>query len=102
VKGKTQLNLFGGKNILVDKDVYKVGDSLLLDLAKTKIQDHLKLEKGHQIVLTGGKNIGEAGEISKIEGRRVFYKGKKGVYETLKRYALVVGTKKPAITIKNE
>jgi len=102
VKGKCQLNLHDGKNILVDKDSYKVGDSVVLDLAAKKISAHLKLDKGSKIMLVGGKSIGHIGEVNKIEGTKVLYKGTGGVFETLKKYAYVVGLDKPVITVKNE
>ena len=41
VKGITQLNLFDGKNLLVDKDIYKTGDSIVWDLKTQKIKSHL-------------------------------------------------------------
>ena len=46
VKGKTQLNLFDGRNILFEKHHYKVGDSLLLTIPEQLVKEHLSLEKG--------------------------------------------------------
>jgi len=46
-KGKLQLNLHDGRNLLVEKDVYKTGDSVLIEVPSQKIVDHVKLEKGN-------------------------------------------------------
>lgn len=100
-KGKLQLNLFDGKNILVDKDSYKTGDALLLALPKQEIKSHFKLEKGAQIFLTDGSHIGEIGAVEDILSNKIKFKTKKGeVFETLKKYAFVVGKEKSAIKIE--
>ena len=43
---KVQVNLHDGRNIIVGKDDYKTGDSLMLSLPDQKIMDHFRLEKG--------------------------------------------------------
>jgi len=63
---RTQLNLHDGKNILVDKDEYNTGDSLVIELPSLKILNHLRLEKGMLGVITSGKNEGELGELKEI------------------------------------
>lgn len=101
VKGKLQLNLFDGKNIFVDKNNFKVGDSLLLSLPEHKIIKHLKLDKKSAIFLTGGKHIGEAGSVEDIVKSKVIYKNSKGdLIETSKEYAFVVGDNKPVIKLE--
>ena len=99
VKGKTQLNCGDSRNILVDKDEYKVGDSLLIDLPGQNIKQHLKMEKGSMIVLTGGKHMGDYGKLEEIEGKMIVYKSQNGKFQTLKNYAFVVGKEKPVIKI---
>ena len=61
--GKTQLNCSDSRNILIDKDEYKVGDSLVIDLPGQNIKQHIKLEKGNMILLTGGKHMGDYGAV---------------------------------------
>lgn len=107
IKNKTmtkkgmQLNLFDNKNIIVEKNNYKVGDSILIELAGQKIIDHLKLEKGANIFLVGGKHIGKNGVIENIEGGKIFFKDSEGKScETLKEFAYVIGKEKPLIEIK--
>ena len=100
VKGKTQLNLFDGKNIFVDKGAFKVGDSVLLELPGQKIIKHLKFGKKSTIFLTGGKHIGEIGNVEDIIENRITYKDEKGnLIETSKEYAFVIGEEKPAIKV---
>ena len=100
VRGKIQLNLFDGNNMLTDNKSYKVGDTLLLELPDKKIAKHLKLDKKSAILLTGGKHIGETGHVEGISGNKIIYKNPNGeLVETSKKYAFVVGDSKPLITI---
>jgi len=99
-KGKTQLNLFDGRNILVGKGEYKVGDTLLLSLPNQAINKHLRLDKKSMIFLIGGKHIGEMGAVEDIVKNKIIYKDKDGeLIETSKQYAFVIGEDKPVITI---
>ncbi|MBU2561297.1 MAG: 30S ribosomal protein S4e [Nanoarchaeota archaeon] len=96
--GKTQLNLFDGRNITVDKDDYKVGDTVQLSLPEQKILDHLKLEKGALLMLIGGKHSGTIAKIEDISKNVITLRSSKNQkFETLKRHAFVVGKDKPAL-----
>ncbi len=98
-KGKIQLNLSDGRNILIEKNEYAVGDSLLIEVPKQKILEHLPLEKGSTAFLIKGKHISMIGTIDDIQGNRIWCtKGKERV-ETLKKFAFVVGKNKPAVSI---
>jgi len=95
-KGKTQVNLFKGINVLLDKKTdYKVGDSLIIE--KQKVIKHLKFQKGANVFLTSGKHIGKTGTIEEIKEQKdwkqsniILVKTKSGVYETPKEYAYVI------------
>ncbi len=101
VKGKAQLNLFDGKNITVDKESYKVGDSVILSLPEQRIIKHLKLDKKSTIFLIGGKHIGEIGNVEDVVEDKVIYKNSKGdLIETSKKYAFVIGENQPLITLE--
>ncbi len=100
VNGKLQLNLYDGKNVLVGKNDYNVGDTILFSVDDNKISKRLKLEKKSTIFLTGGKHIGEVGNVEDIAQNKIIYKDDKGdLIETLKDYAFVIGEGKPVITI---
>lgn len=70
-KGIAQVNLFDGRNLLVDAKKgreYKVGDTLVIGFSKEKgrtaIKKHLKLEKGALVYISTGKYVGNIGTIS--------------------------------------
>lgn len=92
---KIQINLFDGRNLLVDKGDYVVGDTLVLS-ADSKIKKHLKFEKGALIYLIGGKHKGTTGtleEIKPMEGiqpDRIIFKTKDRKIETLQDYAYII------------
>jgi len=101
VKKKVQLNLYDGKNILVDKGDYKVGDSIVIEIPSKKIVDHLKFEKGNSIFLTAGKRVGAIAKLQEIQESKIVFKNSSGKENiTLKKYAFVVGKEKPVIDIE--
>lgn len=91
---KIQINLYDGKNLIVDKKLYKTGDSVIV--LKNKIKKHLKFEKGAIIYLIGGKHIGEIGKLEDVKKFKAATKdiivinvGKTKI-ETSKDYAFVI------------
>ena len=107
IRGKTslgkqiQLNLFDGKNVLVDKAPQKVGDSVIFDFTSNKIGDTLSFEKGASILLTGGKHVGVIGVVEEIRENVLVFKNEAGnVFETTKKHAYVVGKGEPAMAIR--
>jgi small subunit ribosomal protein S4e len=104
-KGKTQLNLHDGKNLLVDKDVYKTGDSLLLKMPEQKILEHIKLEKGSTALITHGKNSGKIVKIKDVivtrsrEPNKIICELENEQIEVVKEYVLVVGKKEPVVKL---
>lgn len=101
VKGKLQLNLYDGKNILVGNSGHNVGDTVLIKLPGQTITRHIKLDKKSTIFLTGGKHIGDVGKVEDIAESRIVYKNGEGnLIETSKKYAFVIGDDKPSITVK--
>jgi len=95
-KGVIQINFYDGRNLIVDKDSYKTGDTLILDLEKNKIISHLKLEKNALVYLVGGKYIGNVGKIEAITEKnglqpsKISIKMNDRTIETLKEYAFVI------------
>ena len=62
----------------------------------------MKLDKKSAIFLTGGKHIGELGNVENIVKDKIIYKDQKGsLIETSKKYAFVLGEIEPLITISS-
>lgn len=95
--GKYQIELEGGKNILIDKNDYAVGDSLLIELPTQKIMQHLSLAKDATIIVYEGKYAGTVGTLENVEGNEVLVKAKDKTFNTKKGYAYVTGNKKEVI-----
>lgn len=98
-KGKTQLETFDGRCVLVDKDTYKVGDTLVLEIPGQKIKDHVQLKEGNLIFLHKGTHTGVTGKLEKIDGRNIVFSVGKEKFRTRKKYALVIGKDKPLIKL---
>lgn len=100
IKKKMQISFHDGRTMLVDKDSFKVGDTLIIELPKQKIKEHLKLEPKAQIYLFSGRHVGGSGTLENIRGKYITFKNKKGdVFETLKKYVFVIGKNKPVVEI---
>jgi len=100
VKGKTQLNLFGGGNVIAEKDGFKTGDTLLLGLKDGKIKEHIRLAEGAVCMLLGGNHVEERGNIKGIHEEKLIITGEdKKEFETLKRFVYVVGKEKSPINV---
>lgn len=103
--GKTQLNLHDGKTIIVEKDIYKTGDSLLVQVPELKILDHLKLEKGAFGIVSRGTDVGATGSVKEIivtatkDPTKLIYQKGDSEEETLKDRFFVLGKNKSEITI---
>lgn len=68
-KGKIQINLHDGSNIIT-KDNIKIGDSIYLD-SSGKILKHVSLEKGKGVLVYKGRYIGLSGKINSMEGKNI-------------------------------
>lgn len=98
--GKVQLNFLDGRNILVDKDEYSVGDTLLVAVPDNKIKEPVALGKGAFIFLIGGKHMGETGFVEDLSAKAIMYKDNEGnVYETYRKYAFALGKTKSLISL---
>ncbi len=91
-KGKIELRLSDGRTILHDKkEVYKTGDSVVIEVPEQKIVEHIKFEKGCHVLIINGKNTGSIGIVEEIKENNVKIKSKNNEFETLKKYCLVIG-----------
>ncbi len=87
---KTQIGLHDGRTILTEKKDIKPGDSMIFKTPEFKQSEHIKLEKGAKVFLTGGSNVGKTGIVESIHGS-VFIKIGDDVIETKKENLFVVG-----------
>ncbi len=62
---KIQINLLDSRNYICDLSC-KVGDSAIIDLEKNKIIKILPVKEKSEVLVIGGKHIGEKGKITKI------------------------------------
>lgn len=114
-KGKVQLNLHDGRNIIVQvqdvrdpkEDTYKTRDTLRISIPTQKILGHLRFAEGAYAIVTSGRNLGRHGKIMKIEpstaARRAtaLIEDPSGTrFETIADYLFVVGEEKPIIKIE--
>ena len=104
--GKTQLNLHDGRNILVEKDDYKTGDVLKIEVPSQKILEHYNLDKGSMALITAGSHVGETAWSSKSTSiTRLaadnLVKFKDGT-STVKSNVFVIGVKAPEIELPEE
>ena len=104
--GKTQLNLHDGKNIIIEEDVYSVGDVINLKVPEQEIINNYPLKEGAIVLVTGGKHTGELGTISEIIENKssnpntiIIENSAKDEFLTLKDYAFVVGSDAPEISL---
>ncbi|MEA4956707.1 hypothetical protein SDC9_21468 [bioreactor metagenome] len=104
-KGKIQLNLHDGRNLIVE-DLFSANDVISLSIPDQEVNDNFKFEEGSLVLITGGKHIGEIGKINEININKssnpntvVVENDKKENFLTLKDYAFVIGKEKPAISL---
>jgi len=106
LKGKKiQINFADGTN-LISNEKYSAGDTVIF--SENKLKDHLKFEKGSIVYILGGKQVGQVGVVKDILEQKgiqptkiIFTQGKED-FETLRKYAFVIGKNKPMVTLSNE
>ncbi len=92
---KVQINLSDGRNIIVEKDEFKVNDTLIFSMEdKWAIKKHLKFEKGALVYITKGKCKGLSGVIEDIKpvfsNPTITLKSKEKTFETSKHFAFII------------
>ncbi len=103
-KGRTQLNLHDGRNIVVKEDTYSTGDVLKLKLPSQEIADHYPFEAGAPAYVTGGTHIGEIADIQEEKvvpsgAPNLVALGAEETFETVRPYVFVVGSDAVEITL---
>lgn len=65
-KGKTQLTTHDNRNILTEEKEIKIGDTIKITVPEQKIIKKISMEEGSQVLVIGGKHVGETAKIIKI------------------------------------
>lgn len=102
-RGVIQLNLHDGKNILGD-NTYNVHDTILYDLSKKEIKEHIPFKKGTLGFVIKGTNVSKMGKIVEINKRdvgrsTVILESKRERFKTLKNYVYIIGKGKSLLSI---
>lgn len=100
--GVTQLNLHDGRNVLVKTGSYKPGDTVIIEIPKQKILEHIKFKEGENAIIIDGKNRGFVGKIKEIRERKTMtevastiLEGDAGAVTTPKEYVMVGSFEEP-------
>lgn len=100
--GKMQLNLSGGRNIIIDDDDYKCGDSIKVEFNGQNITDKYPLREGSTIMIKDGSQSGSIKKIKSVERTRgtsdniiMFTDGT----ETIMDNCFVIGNENPEIKL---
>jgi small subunit ribosomal protein S4e len=64
--GKLQYGFHDGKTLISDQNM-SVGDTCLVQLPESKINEHLRFERGSIVLVTRGENAGGIGKIEDIK-----------------------------------
>ena len=100
LKGKKIQYQCYDNRIFIDKTDYKIGDSVVVDIEKNKIKEHLKFEKGAVVYLIGGSYIGNVGTVDEIQKTDVIFTIENKKDKTRKKYCYVIGKNKPVINLE--
>lgn len=96
-KGKITLVSHDGRNFIVDKKEYKIGDTLKVKVPEQKIVSHLPMKPGVNCLIIKGKHAGDTANLVEVipstARRAAGAKLKSGETEfiTLKEYLFVLG-----------
>ncbi len=118
-KGHIQLNLEGGRNILLKVNneeerreilqKYSVGDSLMISIPNQEILKHFKLAENKYAIIIAGRHMGVHGQIKEINrmyGPRAstvtIVTPNEEEFITALEYTLLIGDERPAITLPTE
>ena len=100
--GRIQLNLSGGRNIVMDENDYKCGDSLKVSFDGQKILDSYALAAGSTVLIKDGAHNGSIKTVKEVEVVRgsapnlvLFTDGT----QTIMDNCFVIGNEKAVITL---
>jgi small subunit ribosomal protein S4e len=100
--GKFQLNLSGGRNILLEKNDYKCGDSIKVAFENQAILEHYPMAAGNTALVTDGSHAGCVKAVKEVQiikgtGRNIvlFTDGTETVTDNI----IMIGGAAPAIKL---
>ena len=96
-KKKNQITTMEGRTFLVDKDEYKIGDSVLYEFDKKKTTHHIKCEKGQTAYVFKGRHTGKVIQVDDIKDNKILFKEGKETHETGKRFIIIIGKEVPEL-----
>ncbi|MDR3206601.1 MAG: 30S ribosomal protein S4e [Candidatus Methanoplasma sp.] len=100
--GKIQLNLSGGRNILLDKNDHKSGDTLKIGVIDQNVLDSYALKEGAYALIIHGSLAGKILRVTEKVQRSGSADNTvkfEGGAETVQRNVFIVGSAKPEIKI---
>lgn len=102
-KGRFQVNLHDGRNIVLKEAPYKSGDVLKLKLPSQEVAEHFPFKEGAPVFVTGGTHIGTIAnlvshEVSRSSGPNLVRLEAAEEFDTVRSYAFVVGKDQPVIS----
>ena len=99
-KGRLQLNLHDGTNMITDQKA-KVNDTVVVALPSRKIKEIIPYETGNRAVIVRGRHRGEKGVINDVTPGTIARKSltTMGDIHTLTDYIFVTGKDKPVIEV---
>jgi len=101
-KGKFQLNMHDGRNIILAKNQYKTGDVLKIEVPSQKIMKQLPLKEGCLAILIAGSHPGALVTVESFvikRGSAQNLVGFKEGFSTVWDHVFVVGEKTPEIKL---
>ena len=100
VKGKLYVHTSDGRTFKVDKDEFKISDTIITEIPKQKITKIIKFEPGALVFIDGGKNIAKTGTIKEIKDNNIILESNKETLKTSKKHAFVIGKEKAEIKLE--
>lgn len=100
--GKIQLNLSGGRNITMDSNDHKTGDTLKIDVVSQEIIDAYPLKDGASALIINGSLAGKVETVSGcliVEGPAKNIVKFRSEVETVKDNVFIIGSSKPEIKL---
>jgi len=105
IKGnKVQYGFHDGKTVISDQKM-RVGDTCLVQLPESKINEHIEFERGSVVLVTSGENAGDVGKVEDIRDG-VFSLPKRALVSFAERSVelpveiiMTVGSERPLIKV---